>query len=286
MIENYAFVAMFTLQILTMSLIHPAFLARYARTQAASVPVERLAQLYPGVNVDLDRERFLTLYRLINTAIAVLGLLLLGWMFGYVRSTKWDDMAAVYFMVQVLPICLAALRGLRYSKMLKRTALELEPRRTAVLQRRGLFDFVSPFTVFLAALSYFLFVALVIYIHQNPFPGFAGYINIAIVTLVYALEGFAVYKLLYGKKFNPFETHAGHVRQIGLGVKACVYACIICVVFISLNFALVLLDLGSWKPFATSLCLVTSAILCFIGFATPPRPPEGDGASQVGRHPA
>jgi MFS family permease len=277
MLENYAFLVMFTLQILTMSLLHPAWVVRYTRMQTTSVPTERLAQLYPDVDIDRARERFVTLYRAVNTVIAVVGLGLLFWMFSHVRATGWDDIAAFYFMLQVLPVCLAAVLGIKYSKMLKRAVLE--PRRTAVLERRRLFDFVSPFTVFLAVLSYFLFAALVIYIQQNPFPGFAGYINIAIVTLVYALEAFAVYNLLYGRKFNPFETHARHVHQIGLGVKACIYACIICVVFISLNFALMLLDLRSWKPFATSLCLVTSAILCFIGFTAPPRQPGGDGGS-------
>ena len=47
-----------------------------------------------------------------------------------------------------------------------------EGKRKAILQRRGLFDFVSPFIVFLAVLSYFLFAAFVIYIRQHPFPGF------------------------------------------------------------------------------------------------------------------
>jgi hypothetical protein len=85
-------------------------------------------------------------------------------------------------------------------------------------------------------LSYFLFVAYVLYIEQNPFPGFDGYITIGAITLVYSLNAFCVYKQLYGRRFNPFEPHAGRVRTIGLGVKACVYSCIAIVVFLSLNF--------------------------------------------------
>jgi hypothetical protein len=275
MLQDYAFFAMFIVQILVMSVLHPAWLIRFCRMQAASVPAERLAQLYPGIDVGLASERFVTLYRAVNTAIAVLGLVLLVGLVSNVRPGLWDDIAALYFMLQVSPLVLAAVMGIRYSKMLRRSVVE--PKRKAVLQRRGLFDFVSPFTVFLAVLSYFLFVGLVIYIQRNPFPGFGGYLNIGIVTLLYAFEGFVVYNLLYGRKFNPLETHAGHVRRIGTGVKACVYSCIINVVFISLNFTLMLLDLQRWKPFATSFCLVTCAALCFAGFRARPREPKEDG---------
>ena len=277
MVQDYAFFAMFTVQILVMSLLHPAFVVRYCRLQASGLPAERIAQLYPGVDIGLARERFCTLYRAVNTVIAVIGLVLLVALPGNVPPKKWDDIAALYYILQVSPLVLAAAMGLRYGRMLKRSALE--PKRKAVLQRRGLFDFVSPFTVFLAILSYFLFAALVIYIHQDPFPGFGGYLNIGIVTLLYAFEGLVVYKLLYGRKFNPFETHAVHVRGISTGVKACVYSCIICVVFISLTFVLALLDLLIWRPFATSFCLVTCSILCFVGFRAAPREPGEDGGA-------
>jgi hypothetical protein len=56
--------------------------------------------------------------------------------------------------------------------------LLLEGKRQAILQRRGLFDFVSPFIVFLAALGYFLFIAFVICIqhlgYQSETTGCSG----------------------------------------------------------------------------------------------------------------
>src|SRR6266852_4979297 len=107
MIEAYAFLAVFTVQILAMSVLYPAWFIRYWRVQATSIPAERLAQLYPGVDPGLPRERFLTRYRALNTGIAVLGLLLLGWLCGYMRRPDWNDgpveaLVAVYFMVQAL----------------------------------------------------------------------------------------------------------------------------------------------------------------------------------------
>ena len=204
MIEAYAFLAAFTVQILVMSVLLPAWFIRYVRVQATRFPAERLAQLYPGVDLGRAQERFLTQYRALTTGIAVLGLLLLGWLFSYMRRPDWDDgpvevLVTVYFLAaQMLPLALLVWVGVRFNKEHKRSLPE--GKRTAILQRRGLFDFVSPFIVFLAVLSYFLFAAFVIYIQQHPFPGFAGLINLGAVTLVYALNAFVVYRMLYGKK--------------------------------------------------------------------------------------
>jgi hypothetical protein len=253
MIEAYAFLAAFTVLMLVMSVLLPAWFIRYVRVQTASIPAERLAQVYPSVDLGHAQERFLTRYRALTAGIAVLGLLLLGWLFSYMRRPNWDEgkvdvLVTVYFLAaQMLPLGLLVWLGVRFDKEHKRS-LPPEGKRTAVLQRRGLFDFVSPFIVFLAVLSYFLFAAFVIYIQQHPFPGFAGLINIGALTLVYALNAFVVYMTLYGKKRNPFGTYAGRLHMIGLTVKSSVYSCIVVVVYLSLNFSLRLLDLKRWEP--------------------------------------
>lgn len=287
MIEAYAFLAMFTIQILAMSVLYPAWFIRYLRRQTASIPAERLALLHPGADLDLALERFLTRYRALNTGIAVLGLLLLGWLFSYMRRVDWHDglvevVVTVYSVVQaLLPLCLVAWRGVRFNRLDRRSLLEIK--RKAILQRRGLFDFVSPFIVFLAGLSYFLFVAFVIYTQQHPFTESPGLIYIGGITLVYALQAFVVYTMLYGKKPNPFETRAGHVRTIGLVAKCCVYSCIACVVFFSLNLTLGLLNLHRWEPFALSVFLVITALLSLMGMAAPPHPPGANGLGSGGR---
>jgi FtsH-binding integral membrane protein len=282
MLVVYAFVAVFTVQILAMSLLHPAWFTRFIRLKMERYyPDERFAQLYPG-DQRTRVERFLAVYRAANTGIAVLGLALLGGLFSYMQRVDWDDgpvetLAAVYFMVQVSPLCLVAWVGARSNKK-ARERLSPEVKRTASLQRRGLFDFVSPFLVFLAVLGYFLFAAFVMYIEQHPFPGFAGaLVNIGIVTLVYALIASLTYTRLYGRKSSPLETHSDRLRTTGVTVKVGVYTCIGVVVFVSLNFTLALLDLQRWEPFGQSVYFVTCAILCSIGLTAPPRGPEADG---------
>jgi hypothetical protein len=277
MIKIYAFLAAFTVQILVMSIMYPAWFIRYVRVRTTRLPVERLAQLYPGVDVGRAQERFLKQYRAVNAGIAVLGLLLLAWLFNYMLRPEWSDrpvelLVTGYFLAQLLPIGLIAWLGVRFN-MKHKHALR-EAKRKASLQRRGLFDFVSPFAVVFAVLSYFLFVAFVIYIQQDPFPGFAGYVSIGVVTLAYAFQAIFVYMMLYGRRKNPLEAHADRLHTIGLATKSSVYSCIAIVVYVSLNFALRLLDLQRWEPFALSAFFVVCALLISMGVMAPPREPE------------
>jgi hypothetical protein len=90
--------------------------------------------------------------------------------------------------VQFVPLLFVAWTGVRYRHLLKP-----EGKRTAVLQRRGLFDFISPFIVLLAGVSYFLFAAFVIHIEPRPpLTGSRGYLVIGCVTLVYAANAFVL----------------------------------------------------------------------------------------------
>jgi len=275
MIEAYAFLAMFIVQILATSILYPTWFIRYWRRQANSIPPERLAEMYPDVDLDRVQERMLSQYRWLNGGVAVLGLLLLGWLFAYVRRPDWEDgpveaLVCVYFLAQmVLPTVVIAWLAIRFNKAHKRSVPEVK--RKAVLERRGLFDFVSPSVVVLAVACYFLFAAYVVYLQRHPFVGFAGRINIVGITLVYAVNALVVYGMLYGKKPNRFETHTMRLRTMGRVVKSSVYSCIACVLFISLNLTLVLLDGQRWEPFALSTFFVIVALLARMGMMAPSR---------------
>jgi hypothetical protein len=269
--EANAFLAIFTVQILAMSVLHPNWFVKYLRARINLEERERDAQLYI--------ERRLTQYRVLNWGIAILGLVLLSWFFSYTRQSDWDDgpieaLVGVYFMVQMLPICSVSWIVARINKAL---TLSL-PKRKASLHRRGLFDFVSPFVIAFAALVYLLFAALVIYIDRNPFRGFAGAAtNMGFVTLGYALVAFGVYTILYRTPSNPRETPADRMHAIGLGVKLAIFTCIGAVVFVALNMMLILLDLQRWEPFGLSVFYVMLAL----GYAystrrnVPPSEPSG-----------
>jgi uncharacterized membrane protein len=280
MLEAYAFLTAFGVQILVTSVLYPAWFSRYVRMRSARLPAERLAQLYPGVDLGPARERFLARYRALNTGLAVLGVLLLVWLFGYLRRPDWHDgpvevLVTVYFLAaQMLPLGFVVWRGIRFNKEHKRALPE--GKRRAVLQRRGLFDFVSKFVVCLAALGYFLFAAFVIFMQGRPSANLAGLINLGGVTLVYALTGFVVYTVLYGKNRNSLETHASRMHTIGIAVKSSVYSCIVIVMYLSLNFSLRLLDLQKWEPLAVSVFFVICSLLASMGVIARQHRPELD----------
>jgi hypothetical protein len=132
-------------------------------------------------------------------------------------------------------------------------------------------------------LSYFLFAAFVIYVRQHPFPGFAGLINIGIVTLLYAVQAIFVFTMLYGRNRNLLETHASRLHTIGLAVKSSVYSCIASVLYLSLTFSLGMLDLQRWEPFALSVFFGVCALLSSMGVIAPFRQKEVEGLDSNSR---
>jgi hypothetical protein len=283
MVEAYSFLAAFPFQILMMSVLMPAWFISYARRQAASIPPERLRRLYPGIDHRQALERYLSRYRTVNIVIALLGVPLLIWFFVYMKRVDWTDgpveaLITAYFMAQSLPFGYVIFIAAKHSDVIKNLS---EPKRSALLERRGLFDFVSPSMVALAALAYFLFAGYLYYIAQNPFPNVVIAKTIGAVTLVYVVNSIAVYWTLYGQMPNPYEPRASRARTIGLGVKACVYSCVAVVFFVSLNLTLVRLDLQRWEPFALSVLFVICALLCASAFA-PPRHADADRLAATG----
>ena len=283
MIEVYLFLAMFSVQILGMSALYPILFTRNNRPALKNTPAELLAALYPGVDVGQVHKRFLARYRAVNTVIVVLGLLLLGWFIIYMQRPDWDEdavvgMVAAYGLLQYSPFILIVWITTRFNKVLK--PLLQGAKRKAVLQRRGLFDFVSPFTVLLIILANFQFVALMFYVARHPFPGFAGpSVYIGIVSLEYIILGVLVMYELYGRKRNPLLTHADRMRMISWGVNTNAWICILVPIIMSLSIAPKLLHLGKWGPFVgTAVFLILTIFNLRIGrLLAPPHRPEADG---------
>ena len=283
MIEANAFLVAFAVQILAASVLSPARLIKYSRGWKRNFSSERFAQLYPGIDYDKSIERFVTLYRVANVIIAMLGVLLLGWLFTLTRHPQWPGEvvkpAAVYFLLQMSPMILIGLYGgLRYYKVL--TQPSTESRRTATLQRRGLFDFVSPFVVLLAVLSYVVFVVYAIYLdlqvyHNTSLSRFC-YGAIGAVTLVQALNAFIIHKYLYGRK-NPLLSREGRAHTIGMTVKASVYSSIAFSWFYSLFGTLGQPDLQEWRPFVLSVFFSITSLLGLLGMTAAPPKPKTDG---------
>src|SRR5689334_3502368 len=87
MIEAYAFLGMFTVQILTVSVLYSTW---FTKTFRAKLRSEWFAELYPDPDARYAHERFLAHYRALNAGIAALGVLLLGWFFSDAAHSEWN----------------------------------------------------------------------------------------------------------------------------------------------------------------------------------------------------
>lgn len=285
-IEAYAFLALFTVQILAGSVVFPERVIRRVRGWAQESGSERFLQMYPARDLEKWIGRFVTIFRVANIVVAVLGFLMLGWLYILVGQPDWAAAAKMplvwYIFVQCAPLVLCAVYGVVHGfKALVRPTQE--PRRSAILQRRGLLDFVSPFAVGLAVLTYLAFIVFAIYIdlevYQNQSLSRQCLIAIGAVTGIYALNALAIYMYLYGRK-NPLMSHQGRVHSIGVTVKGAVYSSIATAWFFLLLGMLGQPHLKEWEPFALTLFFAITWLLSLMGQSAPPRKVETAGLGE------
>src|SRR5262245_61056056 len=112
MIQAYAFLAAFAVQILVGSVLNPTFFIGYVRGWASNFGSERYAQLHPGFDYRQWAERVATGYRAAHIVIALVGLLMLGWLFTLTRNPDWVSRVSkptiAYFFLQMSPLVLLA----------------------------------------------------------------------------------------------------------------------------------------------------------------------------------
>jgi hypothetical protein len=277
MIEAYAFLVIFAVQIVLGSVVFPERLIRFFRRWSREFSSDRFTQMYSEADYDRWVARFAVAMRVANAAIAVFGLVLLGWFYTLVPQPDWAARVkipqVVFIFAQFVPLlALTVYSVLKHFKTLMQPSQGVK--RTAILQRRRLFDFVSPFAVWFAVLTYVGFVALGIYmdleIYRNANLSRSFYIAFAALTAAYALNGFVIYKYLYGRK-NPLVSHEGRVHSIGVNVKGAVYGSIATAWFFLLMGLIGQPHLKAWQPFGLSLFIVAIGFLSVVGFTSSPR---------------
>jgi hypothetical protein len=274
--EPYAFLFAFALQILAGSVLSPLRLIRYFRVWRERFGSERFAQLYPSATYEESARRFLGAYRVFSIVVVLIGAGVLAWLLADLRRPEWlgtaKNVAMIYFFVQVSPLLLMLVFAAVYHKAFWPPVSDVK--RTATLQRRGLFDYVSPLAVGVAVASYFVFLvfafAIDYFVWHNPTPSKNCLISVAAVTAVYLLNSLVIYKYLYGRK-NPLVNAEGRAHTIETTVKGGVYGSISCAWFIMLVGTLHGVDLKAWEPAALSAFFAFTIALSFIGFKVPPR---------------
>jgi hypothetical protein len=271
MIETYAFLVAFAIQIFAGSVLNPARLIRYFRQWRERYASDLFEQRFPAAVYSSESERFITWYRAANALFVVVGVGVFLWLASDLARPDLLDtaknVAMFFFFVQVSPLLLLTVYAAFNYRKLK--PAPVDGKRKATLQRRGLFDYVSPLVLVFAIASYFLSVAFSLgvdyFVWHNATPSKNCLISIAAVTAVHLLNAVVIYVYLYGRK-NPLVNPEGRAHSIASTVKACVYGSISVAWFMMLIGTLSSAQLKSWEPFALSAFFTFTMLLSFLGF--------------------
>ena len=260
------FYVTFLSQVLLISFYLPRHVLSRVRRVVDTYPPSTHPKLYP-VSIDTV-EKALRTYRNLNTVALLAGfaLVLIGVSSPSEEMLNWDSQSVllIYFFLQVSPVILVARTGVKYFRLMRNA--HSRTTRTAELHPRRLFDFVSPTFVGVAILTYITLLLLILYIRQNPFPGFAGYVNIFAVTALNMALAAIGYAAIFAPRRDPHQAYEDRLRQIELVVKTIVLTSIAANTFLAITFALPALGLRDFTDMFSMLYYQLCAVLSFRAF--------------------
>ena len=180
-------------------------------------------------------------FRLLNRGIAIIGLLILGWILaGHgsandgERASISDAWPAAYALLQFMPLILLEFAGFRQFRMM-REANSCSTRKASLAPRR-LFDLVSPARVAITVALFVVAVVFNFYAHDFDFSlrQDAMQMTLAMVLangVMAATAGWAA----FGRKQDPYQATADRVHQIRANLHSVLNVSMLISVFITLK---------------------------------------------------
>jgi hypothetical protein len=260
MSENILFYLVFLSQIFLVSYYYPKEILERISYVIKTYPVDKYPKLY--IKHPDYYQLGQTIFKIINYIILALGLLIIfavGIWDSKSRGKVSEAIPAAYFFLQMVPMIMMEISGFAYFKLMRKT--DIRTKRTADLQPRRFFDFVSPFALGLALI---MFVACILFYH-NLEPLRISVENdtfIILLTLLLTNILFAgiIFWNLYGKKRDPYQDGPDYKKQVKMTVKSLIYTSIVASAFLIINKAIDTYNLDFMQP------VLMSAYLQFIIF--------------------
>jgi len=260
---DHVFYILILSQIILVSHYLPGRLMAQVKEILRRYPQSEFPRLYP---VPLETlEANIKTYSRMNCAVMLLGLVMLSHaVFTSSRELLgWDNngVQSLYFFLQYLPLILVGRLSFRYLKLMKQQ--NSASTRKAWLNPRRLLDYISPFILACAMACYLIYVGIVLYFIQFPFDGFAGVINILVVTLINMLFALQIYRHIYGKRHNPLESDADRIRGTRIFVKLLVVGSIGISIYLSMSLIMAALDLRQIQDMVFSVYCQLLTVITF-----------------------
>jgi len=257
--QHLLFHIVFLSQILVISFLVPSRIYGRMKYIFDTYPPSAYPKLYPRPVEHYESGR--RLYRNLNVAILVLGLLILAALFVNPHDNDLGVAISIgFYFVQFIPLMMLEFSSFKELKLMRNASPR--PTRKAELRPRYLFDFISPVLFGLAVLVYVVFVGIIFYMRQFEYEWFSGFTNIAGITLMNLLFAGIVLWNMYGKKQNPHQSYEDRKKQIESILKSFVFISIAATVFVMISVVLSALELRHLMPIAMSLYLQIIALAC------------------------
>jgi len=252
------FYAVFLSQIYLLSVYFPGKIIRRVRYMLANFPPEDYPKLYPSYHEGFvgEAQRKLGFYNGINIAIAIFGLMILTAMLvkGYQPSSQGGDEIFVLFytMLQASPLIYAELKAFKQYRLMR--AAYAPKVRSAALNPRRLFDFISPIYVVTAVALYIVW--LVFYLNARGFDDpqvWEVYMTLIGITGMNIFYMGWIVRFMFGKKLDPYKAYPDQLKQIGAVTKTLVFSSIGISIFLITSQAVDQYNLEVFDPPLMSL---------------------------------
>ncbi|TNE62737.1 MAG: hypothetical protein EP335_11290 [Alphaproteobacteria bacterium] len=221
----------FASQVFLVSVFYPRQIAARMHYMLDHFPPSEFPKLYPGAGPDFvgATKARIGMYLGVNYAIAAFGgVALVAVVLGFHGMTVGGSkaMAAVYFIIQVMPfIYLSVVEMRRYKAM--REAYSASRMRSANLSPRRLGNYIAPGYV---ALAVVLYVAWVVFYLSGKGPmsqwGEEVTLTLPLITFMNIMYVFVVRGFISGRRLDPLASPADQHRAIEVVVKSVVISSI------------------------------------------------------------
>lgn len=250
---EFLFYLAFASQIYLLSWAIPQRIVARKRKVLEQYPPSVYPKLYvkPAAQYGKDNR----IYLLLNRAIAWIGVVIFLCLIfvvdhgsfaedGYV-SEAWP---AAYGMLQFAPFLLLEISGFREFRAMRDA--DQSTRRQAELKPRRLFDFVSPFQFFAAAVLYVVTIIAVLAVDHGDNDGIILAVSLTLANLLFVAIG---WWNLRGRNLNPHQANKDRSHQIRLTLTSFVFISVVMSVFYLITLADGIYDLDFMDAFLLSV---------------------------------
>jgi hypothetical protein len=243
----------FLSQIILVSYYFPRILVKRTENAIEQHPPSDYANLYP-VSVETIKGQILK-YRNANFLMMILGIFIFVFSIaiGADELLGWDSqsVSSFYFMLQMAPLIWVAIISTNYAKLLRK--LNQGPSRKAQLSPRKLTDFIGKNYLYALAIGHITYIALIWYLVQHPFDGFAGYINLLGLATIDLIFAGGIYYYVYYQKPDPLQPEQVRIRDTRRTVYLFVLSGMAVLIKLSVDLILSALDMRDYQDIVSCI---------------------------------